>query len=212
MSNSSLLHHLLTFFTVLRVRVQELSVLLSALGVCQFMPAFSSQFHSVHSMSIILTYGLAYLFSSLFLESESKNCRFLARHSVCANIMFAFSIHVQATGQELKFCAYFVHSRYKYTPCTPLTLRVPLGSRFALGVRKILHVSFLARNLQFLALRLVCAVYHVPSGSRYLHSVCAKIALRIFFHMQGSFWFLALRLVCAVSQHFMHLTLEFEAC
>ena len=149
----------------------------------------------------------------------SKNCRFLARHSVCANIMFAFSIHVQATGQELKFCAYFVHSRYKYTPCTPLTLRVPLGSRFALGVRKILHVSFPMRNLRFLILRLVCAElclcitqYHVPSGSRYLHSVCAKIALRIFFHMQGSFWFLALRLVCAVSQHFMHLTLEFEAC
>ena len=113
------------------------------------MPAFSSKFHSVHSMSIILTYGLAYLFSSLFLESESKNCRFLARHSVCANIMFAFSIHVQATGQELKFCAYFVHSRYKYTLCTPLTPRVPLGSRFALGVRKILYVSFPTRNFNF---------------------------------------------------------------
>ena len=128
------------------------------------MPAFSSQFHSVHSMSIIFTYGLAYLFSSLFLESESKNCRFLARHSVCANIMFAFSIHVQATGQELKFCACFVHSRYKYTLCTKvllLGLRSPceflLGSRFALGVRKILHVSFPMRNLRFLILRLVCA-------------------------------------------------------
>ena len=127
----------------------------------------------------------------------------------------------QATGQELKFCAYFVHSRYKYTPCTPLTLRVPL--RFSLCARcaqdTLCIIHNVMRNFQFLVLRLVCAElcscitqYHVPSGSRYLHSVCAKIALRIFFHMQGSFWFLALRLVCAVSQHFMHLTLEFEAC
>ena len=154
MSNSSLLHHLLIFFTVLRVREQELSVLLPALGVCHFMSASAVNFTLCTACPL---FGLAYLFTSLFLESESKNCRFLARHSVCANIMFAFSIHVQATGQELKFCACFVHSRYKYTLCTPLTPRVPLGSRFALGVRKILHVSFPMRNLRFLILRLVCA-------------------------------------------------------
>ena len=156
------------------------------------MPAFSSKFHSVHSMSIILTYGLAYLFSSLFLESESKNCRFLARHSVCANIMFAFSIHVQATGQELKFCACLqVHSVYSAHPAgsswfslcawcaqdTPCIISCEESSisRSALGVRSV------SCSLWFTILALgVCkdCFTHLLSYARFLLVPCIALGVR----------------------------------